>query len=121
MKAKLLIIGLILSGMVYGQTDLRSLLNSNISNLSDSISTDSSFNICEERGHFWSNFYSVTLMACPSYIVDHENYTEEVFPACNYTTKTCKRCGISETKQNEEIRIVIWRRNEKSSCSRPDL
>ncbi len=69
---------------------------------------------CEERGHVCTGPFMETAMHCPSYIVDHENYSEEVFPACNTRTYTCERCGEYIHEPGKERRVVIWERNKIS-------
>jgi len=66
--------------------------------------------ICRERGHVMSGSGSTTLLYCPSYIVDHENYSEIVHPACNSTTSYCMRCNKSFTEPGKEYREIIWKK-----------
>ena len=67
-------------------------------------------NICKERGHIISDIIASTLMYCPSYIIDTDSTTIEVFPACNWITYICKRCGQEISERNKERRVVLWKK-----------
>ena len=67
-------------------------------------------NICKERGHILSELSTSTLMYCPSYIIDTDSTTIEVFPACNWVTYICKRCGQEISERNKERRVVLWKK-----------
>ena len=67
-------------------------------------------NICKERGHILSNISASTSMYCPSYIIDTDTSTIEVFPACNWITYICKRCGQEISERNKERRVILWKK-----------
>lgn len=67
-------------------------------------------NLCKERGHVCSDIISSTEMYCPSYIIDTDSTTIEVFPACNYITYICKRCRKEITERNKERKVVLWKK-----------
>lgn len=67
-------------------------------------------NICKERGHILSKLSTSTLMYCPSYIIDTDSTTIEVFPACNWITYICKRCGQEISERNKERRVILWKK-----------
>ena len=121
MKNLLIIIGLMLSLSGFGQgetIDHTQLFHWNeVIDISDSTfaAPDTTLNpICAERGHVCGGVYFETLIYCEPYVVDHEDYSEMVYPACNYREYTCKRCGKRVDELEPERREIIWdKRNEK--------
>ena len=104
---------ILMSGQIEGQTyqdESESLIWNSVQWDTLIVDIDS---VCAERGHIMTSGYSITLMYCPSYIVDYDNYSEEVFPVCNDITSNCRRCGIKIVEQGTEIRIVIWRKDDE--------
>lgn len=70
--------------------------------------------VCKERGHIQGGIITSTSMYCPPYYEENEFWTVLVYPACNYISYTCQRCGANISEQEEEQRIIIW---EKSAAS----
>jgi hypothetical protein len=68
--------------------------------------------ICKERGHVCSGVMSSTAMYCFPYIIESDTATIQVYPACNYITYFCARCGKVITEQEPEGRYVIWRKEK---------
>jgi len=82
---------------------------------SDTIKIDTTINkMCLERGHVSSGVVSSTLMYCPPYTIDTDSTTIQVYPACNWISFTCKRCGKPVSELEPERRVVIWRK--KNNC-----
>jgi len=67
-------------------------------------------NLCKERGHVLSEIEMSTSLYCPSYIIDTDSTTIQVYPACNWVTYVCKRCGEEISERNKERRIVLWKK-----------
>lgn len=67
---------------------------------------------CLERGHISNGVIMKTLMYCESYIIDTDNTTIRIFPACNYESYICSRCRKYISELEREQRVVIWRKNE---------
>jgi hypothetical protein len=105
-----LIILLLLSIMGFGQDTLQTsnLIYQEVIETADS----NAFKLCEKRGHVRSGVYSSTLLYCPSYIIDTDSTTIEVFPSCNWIGYTCSRCGKQISEREKERRIVIWKRDK---------
>ena len=69
--------------------------------------------ICKIRGHVPSGVVQSTGRYCPPYYEDTEDATYMVYPACNYHTFTCMRCGKEVTQKSKEKRILIWQKPEE--------
>lgn len=67
--------------------------------------------VCAERGHIQPNVVSKTLLYCPPYYEDSEDSTVLVYPACNWITYRCMRCGQIIEEKEEEVRVTVWRRH----------
>ena len=94
MKTLILLLLLFLSTIVKGQNEIDTTIN----------------NLCKERGHILTELNASTSMYCPSYIIDTDSTTIEVFPACNWVTYVCKRCGQEISERNKERRVVLWKK-----------
>jgi len=68
--------------------------------------------ICQERGHVSGGYVMKTLMYCQPYIVETDSTTIMVYPACNWESYTCIRCGKYVTEKEKEQRVVIWRKED---------
>lgn len=80
---------------------------------SDTVKIDTTVNkMCAERGHVSSGVIMSTAMYCPPYTIDTDSTTIQVYPACNWISFTCKRCGKSVSEREQERRVVIWRKKE---------
>ena len=79
----------------------------------DTVKIDTTVNkICIERGHVSGGVVMKTLMYCAPYSIDTDSTTIMVYPACNYESFTCKRCGKAVSQLEKERRVVIWRKEE---------
>jgi hypothetical protein len=75
----------------------------------DSLAPDTAINkICAERGHVSGGLFMVTGMYCTPYLIETDSTTIIVYPACNYETFICLRCGKKVTRLEKERRVVIW-------------
>lgn len=68
--------------------------------------------MCLERGHVFGGVMMKTAMYCSPYSVDTDSITVMVYPACNYESFTCKRCGMYVSRLEKERKVVIWRKEE---------
>jgi len=79
----------------------------------DTVKIDTTVNkMCQERGHVKGGIVMTTYMYCSPYLVENDSISYMVYPACNYITYTCKRCGKLIEEQESERRVVIWRKEE---------
>ena len=72
------------------------------------------YKICLERGHIESNYICITLLYCPSYIIDLPDKTLSIVDNPNIITCRCERCGdsISRRAIEKPDTTIIWRKNE---------
>jgi hypothetical protein len=86
---------------------------SSFSQEADTVKIDTTVNkICLERGHVSVGVIMKTAMYCTPYSIDTDSTTVMVYPACNYESFTCKRCGKYVSQLEKERRVVIWRKEE---------
>lgn len=79
----------------------------------DTVKVDTTVNkMCLERGHVSGGVIMKTAMYCTPYSIDTDSTTIMVYPACNYESFTCKRCGKYVSQLEKERRVVIWRKEE---------
>lgn len=71
--------------------------------------------LCKERGHVKGEVIQETLMHCEGYIIDTDTSSVLVFPACNYITYRCLRCGAEIIEQEPERRIILWQGKKEHS------
>jgi hypothetical protein len=64
--------------------------------------------ICKQRGHIKGDVCSSTLMYCEPYIIDTDTSSIMVYPACNWLTYYCIRCGAEIVEQEPEYREILW-------------
>lgn len=64
--------------------------------------------ICLQRDHVFGSFTSITCLYCPPIIKDTDSTTIIIYPACNYITKYCTRCGARVVEQEKERREILW-------------
>lgn len=69
--------------------------------------------LCKERGHVSGGSGTITAMYCGDYLIETDSTTIRVFPACNYYTSYCMRCGHKIVEQEKETRTVIWRKEKE--------
>lgn len=80
----------------------------------DTVKIDTTVNkMCQERGHISGSLIMKTLMYCEPYTIDTDSTAIMVYPACNYESFTCKRCGKYVSQSEKERRVVIWRKEEE--------
>lgn len=75
--------------------------------------------VCKERGHIQGGMITSTLMYCPPYYEENDTQTVLVYPACNYISYTCQRCGANISEREKEERIIIWEKGK--DLTRPEL
>lgn len=68
--------------------------------------------ICKVRGHVSGGMVSTTCLYCEPYTIDTDSSTIKVYPACNWISYTCARCGEYVSEKEKERREVIWRKEE---------
>lgn len=102
-KIKLLTLGLLICFVTFSQDSLLY-----IGNQVDSVK----YKICTERGHVSGGLVLSTLMYCEPYMEENDTISYLVYPACNYNSFICKRCGVYITQREREHRIVIWRKEK---------
>lgn len=86
---------------------------SSFSQEADTVKIDTKVNkMCKERGHISGGVVMKTLMYCEPYTIDTDSTTIMVYPACNYESFICKRCGKYVSQLEKERRVVIWRKEE---------
>jgi hypothetical protein len=79
----------------------------------DTVKVDTTVNkMCLERGHVSGGVIMGTAMYCTPYIIDTDSTTIMVYPACNYESFTCERCGKHVSQLEKERGVVIWRKEE---------
>ena len=101
--SKTFIVGVILLAVCY----------SSFSQEFDTVSIDTNVNkICLERGHVKGGIVMTTDMYCPPYLVENDSISYMVYPACNYESFTCKRCGKHVSQLEKERRVVLWRKEK---------
>lgn len=64
--------------------------------------------LCLERGHVLGDVIMRTAMYCSPYVIDTDSTTVMVYPACNYESFTCKRCGKYVSRLEKERRVIVW-------------
>ena len=75
--------------------------------------TDSLNKVCQERGHVMPEAVTSTLMCCEPYLIETDSTTIKVYPACNWISYRCVRCGQEITYREPERRVLIWKKGEQ--------
>ena len=71
--------------------------------------------MCVERGHVSGDMVLKTLMYCSPYIEETDSTTYLVYPACNWESYTCLRCGKYITELEKEVRMLIWKKERENN------